>query len=81
MDPQAAMNELLEAVGERDWDRVEKLADGLLQWLKNQGFPPQTIGGESLGRNWHRTIAEFVCYMAQAKVREARKRRERRQGG
>lgn len=78
MDPQAALDELLEAVEAREWDRVDELANGLLQWLTNQGFPPRTIGPETLGRDWHRTVAEFVCYMAQARVRDARKRRERR---
>jgi len=45
MDPQAAWDDLLEALGERDWDRVEDLAEGLLRWLRADGFPPRAVTG------------------------------------
>ena len=81
MDPDAAMKNLLDAVHVRDWDCVDELAEGLLSWMEKRGFPPTTLGPKELGRNWHRTIATFVCYAAQSKVRDARKRRSRKGGG
>lgn len=78
MDPDAALKELLDAVQARDWDRVDELAQGLLSWMEKRGFPPSTLGPKELGRSWHRTIATFVCYAAQSKVRDARKRRARK---
>ena len=78
MDPQASLNELLTAVEDRDWDRIEELADALLHWMEHSGFPPKTLGPESLGKQWHRAVATFVCYAAKSKVRDARKRRGKR---
>lgn len=49
MDPQTAWEDLLEALGERDWDRVEDLAEGLLHWLQADGFPPRAVTGSDLG--------------------------------
>lgn len=80
MDPHATLNELLAALGERDWDRIEELADALLRWMECRGFPPTTLGPESLGKEWHRAVATFVCYAAKSKVRDARKRRRKRGG-
>ncbi len=76
MDPDTALAELVVAVGDRDWDRIEELADGLLQWLQRRGFPPRTIGPKSLGNEWHRALATFVCHVARSKVRDARRRRK-----
>ena len=42
MDPQVAWQDLLDALHQLDWDRVRDLADGLLQWLDRDGFPPET---------------------------------------
>lgn len=81
MDPDAALKDLLEAVSSREWDRVEELASGLLSWMEKRGFPPMTLGPKELGRDWHRTLATFVCYAAQAKVRDARNRRARKKNG
>jgi len=77
MDPQATLRDLLEALEERDFDRIDELADALLHWMEHRGFPPQTLGSESLGRQWHRSVATFVCYAAKSKVRKVRKRRKR----
>jgi hypothetical protein len=79
MDPDAALKELLEAISSRDWDCVDELAAGLLSWMEKRGFPPTTVGAPELGPQWHRTIATFVCYAAQGKVKAARKRRDRKQ--
>ena len=81
MDPDAALKDLLDAVQSHAWDRVEELAAGLLSWMEKRGFPPTTMGPKELGRNWHRAVATFVCYAAQTKVRDARKRRSRKGGG
>jgi hypothetical protein len=81
MDPDAALKDLLNAVQSRAWDRVEEVAEGLLSWMEKRGFPPTTLGPKELGRNWHRTIATFVCYAAQSKVRDVRTRRARKGGG
>lgn len=81
MDPDATLRDLLDAVQERDWDRIDELAEALLGWMEKRGFPPITLGAEELGREWHRTIATFICYTAQSKSRAARKRRARKAGG
>ena len=80
MDPQATLDELLMAIGERDFERIDELADALLRWMEHRGFPPRTLGPETLGRQWHRAVATFVCYAAKSKVRDARKRRRKRGG-
>lgn len=77
MDPQAALRDLLAAVNDRNWDGVDELSEALLSWLQRRGFPPQTVGPAELGRGWHRAIAEFICYLAQSRARDARKRRKK----
>ena len=70
MDPQAAWDGLLQALGQRDWDRVEELAAGLLRWLRADGFPPRAVTGSDLGRDWDREIALTGCRFALAQARE-----------
>ena len=70
MDPQTAWDDLLDALGEQDWDRVEDLADGLLHWLRANGFPPRAVTGSDLGPDWDREIAVAGCRFALAKARE-----------
>ena len=77
MDPEATLRDLLAAVDDRDWDLVDELSEALLTWLQKRGFPPQTLGPPELGRGWHRAIAEFTCYLAQSRARDARKRRRK----
>lgn len=79
MDPEATLAELVAAVGDREWDRVDELVEGLLQWMERRGFPPTTVGPKSLGKHWHRAIATFVCYTARSTARDARKRAKRKQ--
>ncbi len=81
MDPDAALKDLLDAVQARAWNRVDELAEGLLSWMEKRGFPPATIGPKELGRNWHRTVATFVCYAAQSKARDARRSRSPKRSG
>ena len=78
MDPNSSLSELLIAIETRDWDQVEALADALLRWMENSGFPPQTLGNSRLGHTWHRSVATFICMAALTKVRAARKRQSRR---
>ena len=80
MDPNTTLRDLLDALAQRDWDTVQELSETLLAWMEKRGFPPTTIGPPELGSQWHRTIATFVCYAAQGKVKSARQRRERKQG-
>ena len=75
MDPDSALAELLDALGQHDWDRSEECSESLLSWMERGGFPPVTIGPKALGIEWHRAIATFVCHAAQSKVNDARKRR------
>lgn len=74
MDPQATWQELLKARLERDWDHAEELAESLLEWMKNKGFPPTTVGESSIGKSWHHAVAQFVCFMTINDVKKARKR-------
>lgn len=70
MDPQAAWEDLLDALGEQDWDRVQELAEGLLRWLRADGFPPRAITGSDLSPDWDREIASAGCRFALALARE-----------
>jgi len=72
MDPQATFDQLLSALADRDWDRVDELSDALLGWLKRGGFPPRTLGTEQIGNDWHREIAALVCNLAAAEARKSR---------
>jgi len=78
MDPNANLYDLLAALKERDWDRVDELSEVLLLWMENGGFPPQTIGDAKLGKRWHQAITTFVCQLAASKSRDAAKRRRRK---
>ena len=80
MDPDTAFTELLNALHERDWQRVEEGATSLLDWLGKRGLPPVTLGSWSLGQEWHRTLATFICHAALTKVKDAQRRRARKKG-
>ena len=80
MDPDTALAELLDALGRREWDSVEEFSNHLLDWMERSGFPPMTVGPKTLGVQWHRTVATFVCHAAQSTVNDARKRRQRKGG-
>jgi hypothetical protein len=70
MDPQTAWDDLLGALGEGDWDRVDELAEGLLHWLQAGGFPPRAVTGSDLGADWDREIVLAGCRFAQSQARE-----------
>ncbi len=64
MDPECALQALLVALQERDVIAVEEIAQGLLRWLDQGGFPPKTIGQWKLGQEWHVRLTRQVCAMA-----------------
>lgn len=79
MDPQQTWIDMLDALKQKQWDEAKELADALYVWICKGGFPPTTAGDESLGRNWHKTIAHFTCLAVANKVEDVRKRRTSRQ--
>ncbi|MBX3452808.1 MAG: hypothetical protein KF777_24945 [Planctomycetaceae bacterium] len=76
MDPQATLTDLLQAVADRDWDRVDELAETLRTWLSNGDFPPKTLGTWKLGQKWHQALSLSICDLARSEARNARKRRK-----
>ena len=75
VDPNAAWLELMDAFRQLDWNRVHELAEGLLQWMVRDGFPPETSVRNStkgvvadalwsLGSEWNRTVAQAACRYA-----------------
>jgi len=79
MDPQATFEELLDAVSDRDWDRMDELSEALLRWMETGGFPPRIVGLATLGCNWHRAIATFICHLAKSRVWDARRRKRQKE--
>jgi hypothetical protein len=77
MNPQAMWKGLLQAVADKDDEQMDKLSDALLEWLKNRGTPPVTIGDRKLGVEWHNAVAQFVCYLVKSRQRKSRERRKR----
>jgi hypothetical protein len=77
VDPQAAWNEMLEAILQRDWDQVFEHAGALLEWMRKGGTPPQ-MAEVTMPRHWNRTMAEFGCLMALQLVKKAHRRKERK---
>lgn len=73
MDPQAAWIELLAAYDHLDWDEVEVLAQGLLDWLNWGGFPPRIVGTHAAGQEWNRAVVRFAAEQA---ITEARRYRQ-----
>lgn len=64
MDPQAAWDQLLAAYADRDWQQVDELAAGLVNWLGRGGFPPQTSPSHQLDDAWNRAVSRFACEFA-----------------
>jgi hypothetical protein len=60
MDPQAAWNELLNALADDDLAEAELRAEALIAWLDKQGFPPQT-SLRVLPSPWDEAICWYVC--------------------
>jgi len=60
MDPQAAWNELLDALAENDLAEAELRAEALVTWLDRNGFPPQT-SLRVLPGHWDEAICRYLC--------------------
>ncbi len=60
MDPQAAWNELLEAIAVEDLFAAELRAEALIEWLDKGGFAPQACQ-RLLPNEWDRRICRYVC--------------------
>jgi hypothetical protein len=78
MDPQAAWNEMLTAILQKDWEQVSEFAEALLSWMKRGGFPPQTTA-VTMPARWNRAQAEFGCLHALQLVKESQKRKQRKE--
>lgn len=77
MDPQAAWDEMLEAILQRDWEQAVERAEALLEWMRNSGFPPETAK-ITMRRQWNRSMAEFGCLIALQFARQAQRRRKQK---
>lgn len=71
MDPQETFEAMLAALRNREWELVEDTSDALRTWMNRGGFPPETLGADSLGAEWHGTIAAFVCDLAASRALDA----------
>lgn len=80
MDPQATLNDLLAAVRDRDWPRVEELSNALYDWLQKDGFAPPRVEWDTLPTGWQRHVATLICHLAKTEARMASVRRRRRKG-
>lgn len=60
MDPNAAWLNLVEALSFDDIETASEYALALIQWLDNNGFPPNTLPTQ-LPANWDRLICYSVC--------------------
>jgi hypothetical protein len=64
MDPQTTWDELLAASLAGDWDRMDRLATALLDWLDRDGLPPIILSGVQPGLDWDRALARAGCQVA-----------------
>lgn len=60
MDPQSAWEEMLTEIAAGDYHEAELRAEGLMEWLNQDGFPPQTVY-RVLSDEWDRMICRYVC--------------------
>ncbi len=77
MDPQAAWNEMLEAIDQRDWEQAAEPAEALLEWMRKGGVPPQT-SGVTMRHQWNQATAEFGCLMTLHLVKKSNDRMKRK---
>ncbi len=77
MDPQAAWDEMLEAVSHRDWEQALERSGALLEWMGKGGFPPQTAG-VPMRSQWNQAMAKFGCRMTLQLVKKAQKSKKQK---
>ena len=68
MDPQVGWNELLDAAAAGDLFEASLRAEGLIEWLGQGGFPPQTVS-RILPCEWDRIICLNLCRQVMIAVR------------
>jgi hypothetical protein len=78
MDPQAAWNQMLTAILQKNWEQVSEFAEALLSWMNHGGFPPQTTA-VTMPARWNRAQAEFGCLQALQLVKQSQKRKQRKE--
>lgn len=61
MDPQQTWTDLVNAVIEEDEWAAHEAATVLIHWLRNGGFPPQTLPGITMPYEWNRVIVQATC--------------------
>jgi hypothetical protein len=64
MDPQAAWDQLQEALRDGDWEAVRELAESLLDWLNRGGFAPVIAQTESHDAAQQRAAVLRFCLAA-----------------
>ena len=60
MDPEAAWNEMLDAIAEDNLSDAEACADSLLGWIERGGFVPQALK-RPIPDKWNILICDYVC--------------------
>lgn len=60
MDPQAAWNEMLEAIAANELFEADIRAAALIHWLDHGGFAPQTLS-RVLPVVWDQFICRYLC--------------------
>ncbi len=60
MDPEAAWNEMLDAIAEDNLSDAEACADSLLGWIERRGFVPQALK-RPIPDEWNILICDYVC--------------------
>ena len=79
MDPNRCWRDLLEAYAVRNHELAVELAQALLDWLAQRGFPPQIVKQSGLPNGWHHELAYRACkYILAHPRRPPRKRRRRK---
>lgn len=68
MDPQQSWKNLLDAWTEGNWEEVDQLAEALLCWLDDGGFPPAVEAPRKLGAEFNATVVRTACGFARRRA-------------
>ena len=68
MDPKETWKNLLDAWTEGNWEEVDQLADALLCWLDDGGFPPDVEFPRVLGADFNATVVRAACGFARRRA-------------
>ncbi len=71
MDPQAACDQMLNAVARQNWPEVREYATALSEWLARGGFPPKVVVSPAVGDPLNAVLAAAACefVLAEASAR------------